>query len=56
LFSDGGIGLEENASAVENFRKQTSKAMGFHMGREMQATRGKANPRLSEEIMTRRLK
>lgn len=47
--------LEENGSAVENFRNGASKAMGFLMGQAMQATRGKANPRLLKEIMTRRL-
>lgn len=47
--------LEENPSAVENFRKGASKALGFLMGQAMQATRGKANPRLLKEIMTRKL-
>lgn len=47
--------LEENPSAVENFRKGASKAMGFLMGRAMQASGGKAHPRLLKEIMARKL-
>ncbi len=47
--------LEENPSAVDNFLKGASKAMGFLMGKAMQATGGKANPRLLKEIMTRKL-
>lgn len=47
--------LAENPSAVENFRKGASKAMGFLMGQAMQASGGKANPRLLKEIMTRKL-
>jgi len=47
--------LEENPSAVDNFLKGASKAMGFLMGKAMQATGGKANTRLLKEIMTRKL-
>ena len=47
--------LKENPSAVENFLKGASKAMGFLMGQAMQASGGKANPRLLKEILTRRL-
>ncbi|MEN6437589.1 MAG: Asp-tRNA(Asn)/Glu-tRNA(Gln) amidotransferase subunit GatB [Syntrophobacter sp.] len=47
--------LVENPSAVENFRKGASKAMGFLMGQAMQASGGKAHPRLLKEIMTRKL-
>lgn len=47
--------LEENPSAVENFHKGAAKAMGFLMGRAMQASGGKANPRLLKEIMTKKL-
>ncbi|HDQ40093.1 MAG TPA: Asp-tRNA(Asn)/Glu-tRNA(Gln) amidotransferase subunit GatB [Desulfonatronum sp.] len=46
----------ENASAVENFRQGASKALGFLMGRAMQASGGKANPRLLKELMTSKLK
>lgn len=47
--------LAENPSAVENFRKGASKAMGFLMGKAMQASGGKAHPRILNEIMTRKL-
>jgi aspartyl-tRNA(Asn)/glutamyl-tRNA(Gln) amidotransferase subunit B len=47
--------LAANMSAVENYRKGTSKAMGFLMGQAMQASGGKANPRLLKEVMQRRL-
>ncbi len=47
--------LVENPSAVENFRKGASKAMGFLMGQAMQASGGKAHPRLLKEIMAKKL-
>ncbi len=47
--------LAENPSAVENFRKGASKAMGFLMGKAMQASGGKAHPRLLKEIMALKL-
>ncbi|MHC1724780.1 MAG: Asp-tRNA(Asn)/Glu-tRNA(Gln) amidotransferase subunit GatB [Syntrophobacteraceae bacterium] len=47
--------LAENPSAVENFRKGASKAMGFLMGQAMQASGGKAHPRLLKEIMARKV-
>lgn len=47
--------LAENPSAVENFRKGISKAIGFLMGKAMQASGGKANPRLLKEIMDRKI-
>lgn len=47
--------LRENLSAVENYRKGTSKAFGFLMGQAMLASGGKANPRLLKEIMAGRL-
>ncbi len=46
--------LAENPSAVENYRKGATKAMGFLMGRAMQASGGKANPRLLKEILARK--
>ena len=47
--------LEENPSAVENFRKGASKAMGFLMGQAMQASGGKAHPRVLKEVLARKL-
>lgn len=48
--------LAENPSAVDNFLKGASKAMGFLMGQAMRASGGKAHPRLLKEIMTRKLR
>lgn len=48
--------LEQNPSAVENFRKGVSKAFGFLMGQAMQASAGKANPRILKELLTEKLK
>ena len=47
--------LTENPSAVENFRKGASKAIGFLMGQAMQASGGKAHPRVLKEILARKL-
>jgi aspartyl-tRNA(Asn)/glutamyl-tRNA(Gln) amidotransferase subunit B len=48
--------LAGNPSAVDNFRKGVSKAMGFLMGQAMQSSQGRANPRLLKEIITQKLK
>ncbi len=47
--------IAENPSAVENFRKGASKAMGFLMGQAMQASGGKANPRMLKELMAKKI-
>jgi aspartyl-tRNA(Asn)/glutamyl-tRNA(Gln) amidotransferase subunit B len=47
--------LAQNPSAVENFRKGVAKAMGFLMGQAMQASGGKANPRVLKDLMTEKL-
>ena len=47
--------LATNPSAVHNFRNGKKQAMGFLMGQAMQATEGKANPKLIREIMMTRL-
>jgi len=42
-------------SDVEDFRKGNSKVIGFLMGLAMKESRGKANPKLLKEILTKRL-
>ena len=47
--------LEANASAVKDFHNGVSKALGFLIGQAMQASAGKANPRVVREILMKRL-
>lgn len=47
--------LAANPSAVSDFHKGVAKAMGFLIGQAMQASKGKANPKLIREILTRKL-
>lgn len=47
--------LKENPSAVNDYRSGVGKAMGFLIGKAMQASGGKANPKLVREILTDKL-
>ncbi len=47
--------LTGHPSDVEDYRAGNPKVMGFLMGRAMKAARGKANPKLMKEILTRKL-
>jgi aspartyl-tRNA(Asn)/glutamyl-tRNA(Gln) amidotransferase subunit B len=47
--------LTENPSAVADFKNGQSKAMGFLIGKVMQASQGKANPKMVREILAKRL-
>ncbi|MBM9538318.1 Asp-tRNA(Asn)/Glu-tRNA(Gln) amidotransferase subunit GatB [Desulfobulbus alkaliphilus] len=47
--------IAEHPTAADSFRQGTAKAMGFLMGKAMQASGGKANPRLLKELMERTL-
>lgn len=47
--------LTANPVAVDNFRNGTTKAIGFLMGQAMQASQGKANPKLIRKIMIKKL-
>lgn len=47
--------LEENPSAAADFRNGQSKAIGFLVGKIMQASQGKANPKMAKEILVKRL-
>ncbi len=48
--------LEANPEAVSDFKAGTAKAMGFLIGQAMQASKGKANPKLIGEILRSKLK
>jgi len=43
--------LAANQAAVEDFRGGQGKAMGFLIGRVMQASEGKANPKIIRELL-----
>ena len=47
--------LAANPSAVNDYRNGVAKAAGFLMGKAMQASQGKANPKLIKEILTKKL-
>jgi aspartyl-tRNA(Asn)/glutamyl-tRNA(Gln) amidotransferase subunit B len=40
---------------VEDFKSGQAKAMGFLIGQVMQASGGKANPKVIKEMLTRKL-
>lgn len=48
--------LAANASAVDDYRNGADKALGFLMGKAMQASKGKGNPKLMKEVLERKLK
>jgi len=47
--------LAANPAQVEEFRAGKEKVIGFLVGQVMQATRGKANPKMVNEILRRQL-
>ena len=48
--------VENNPGEAQKFREGKEKVFGFLMGQVMKATRGKANPKLANEILRNRLK
>jgi aspartyl-tRNA(Asn)/glutamyl-tRNA(Gln) amidotransferase subunit B len=42
--------IEENPSAVENYKNRNKKSMGFLIGQSMKLSKGKANPKRLQEI------
>ncbi|HHX77828.1 MAG TPA: Asp-tRNA(Asn)/Glu-tRNA(Gln) amidotransferase GatCAB subunit B, partial [Firmicutes bacterium] len=48
--------IAQNPASVSDFKNGKDKALGFLVGQVMKATRGKANPKLANEILLRRLK
>jgi aspartyl-tRNA(Asn)/glutamyl-tRNA(Gln) amidotransferase subunit B len=47
--------LSANPAAVNDYRNGIEKAAGFLIGRAMQASKGKGNPKLIKEILTMKL-
>lgn len=45
--------VEEHPGPAQDYRNGTKKAIGFLVGQVMRATRGKANPQLVNQILTR---
>ncbi len=45
--------LGEQASAVADFKSGQGKAMGFLIGQVMQASGGKANPKIIRDLLNR---
>ncbi len=43
--------LSDNVSAVENYKNGNKKSIGFLVGQAMKASRGKANPKIVQEII-----
>ncbi|OPL10987.1 MAG: glutamyl-tRNA amidotransferase [Firmicutes bacterium ML8_F2] len=47
--------LKENPDSVENYRRGKTKAIGFLVGQVMKETRGKANPKLVNELLVEKI-
>ena len=47
--------LKENPKLVEDYRKGKEQVLGFFVGQVMKATRGKANPKLVNELLRKSL-
>jgi len=47
--------LSTQLAAVADFRNGQSKAMGFLIGQVMQASGGKANPKMIRDLLTKKL-
>lgn len=47
--------LDENPSAVQDYRNGATKAVGFLVGRVMRASHGKANPKMVQKILVEKL-
>ena len=48
--------IEGNPKQVEDYRKGREKLFGFFVGEVMKQTKGKANPKLVNEILRKKLK
>jgi aspartyl-tRNA(Asn)/glutamyl-tRNA(Gln) amidotransferase subunit B len=51
-----GRAMEANPRQVEDYRKGKEKLFGFLVGEVMKQTKGKANPRLVNELLRKKLK
>ena len=47
--------IAANAKAVEDFKSGKTNVVGWLTGQVMKESRGKANPRLASELVTKRL-
>lgn len=47
--------LDENGTQVERYKNGETKLIGFFVGQIMKASQGKANPRLANELLRKRL-
>jgi aspartyl-tRNA(Asn)/glutamyl-tRNA(Gln) amidotransferase subunit B len=47
--------MNDNPDAVDKIRKGQKKALGFLMGQVMQASKGKANPKVAQELFNKKL-
>ncbi len=47
--------IAANPNEVERYRNGEEKVFGFLVGQVMKATRGKANPKVANEILRKRL-
>jgi aspartyl-tRNA(Asn)/glutamyl-tRNA(Gln) amidotransferase subunit B len=47
--------LADNVSAVNNYKKGNKKSVGFLVGQAMKASKGKANPKIIQEIIKEQL-
>ncbi|MCJ7749496.1 MAG: Asp-tRNA(Asn)/Glu-tRNA(Gln) amidotransferase GatCAB subunit B, partial [Armatimonadetes bacterium] len=45
--------IAEHADAVENYRKGKEQALKFLVGQVMRKTKGRANPQLATELLTK---
>jgi aspartyl-tRNA(Asn)/glutamyl-tRNA(Gln) amidotransferase subunit B len=51
-----GRAIEANPKQVEDYRKGKEKLFGFFVGEVMKQTKGKANPKLVNELLKKKLK
>jgi aspartyl-tRNA(Asn)/glutamyl-tRNA(Gln) amidotransferase subunit B len=47
--------IEQNPAQVEDFRSGKTKLMGYFVGQLMQKTKGKANPKLANQLFNKLL-
>jgi aspartyl-tRNA(Asn)/glutamyl-tRNA(Gln) amidotransferase subunit B len=48
--------ISDNPQAAEDVRSGETKAIGFLVGQVMKASKGKANPRLAQDLIRQKLK
>ncbi len=47
--------ISDNVSAVTHYKNGNEKSMGFLVGQAMKASKGKANPKVIQEIIKKHL-